>query len=395
MPPVWNTETCSTLDRCANCHRPCSSRAHFVACVSRRAAPLDTAQGAGWRLEGPCARGMAAAAPRMPARSLTAHKDRQKRYDLGSPGDSSGASGLGASQSRAPAGRARPARRHWPRPDRTIRDGLGTQSRVICWPVRLARHVSQPGAALGALAGSLAGSPARPPTARRPKVTPARALARSTTPTSRHGARKGAYSKSSMPWRPSSRGAALSVSWCGCSPRPCLSEPPLPPLPPLRPASLLAKRSCAVVVRVRRRRARGAQGKDTAVLASFNRTQSELSSTLNKIFKVDDHMGIAMSGVTADGRILCRFMRNECINHRRGPYRSRCRPVGSGRLPPVRATAILKSPLHAVPRRSGPRARVDWVVDCWKVDWVVACWKARRLRGVGCRHRHAREHVGT
>jgi 20S proteasome alpha/beta subunit len=58
------------------------------------------------------------------------------------------------------------------------------------------------------------------------------------------------------------------------------------------------------------------QGKDTAVLASFNRTQSELSSTLNKIFKVDDHMGIAMSGVTADGRILCKFMRNECINHR-------------------------------------------------------------------------------
>jgi len=27
-------------------------------------------------------------------------------------------------------------------------------------------------------------------------------------------------------------------------------------------------------------------------------------------------MGIAISGLTADGRILCRYMRNECLNHR-------------------------------------------------------------------------------
>lgn len=35
-----------------------------------------------------------------------------------------------------------------------------------------------------------------------------------------------------------------------------------------------------------------------------------------QIFKIDDHMGIAISGLTADGRILCRYMRNECLNHR-------------------------------------------------------------------------------
>lgn len=37
---------------------------------------------------------------------------------------------------------------------------------------------------------------------------------------------------------------------------------------------------------------------------------------LPQVFKIDDHMGIAISGLTADGRILCRYMRNECLNHR-------------------------------------------------------------------------------
>ena len=61
------------------------------------------------------------------------------------------------------------------------------------------------------------------------------------------------------------------------------------------------------------------QGKDHAIVATLHRTQSELSSTLNKIFKLDDHMGIAISGVAADGRVMCRFMRNECLNHKCGP----------------------------------------------------------------------------
>ena len=52
------------------------------------------------------------------------------------------------------------------------------------------------------------------------------------------------------------------------------------------------------------------------MLATVNRTQGELSAALKKVFKVDDHLGIAMAGVTADGRIMCRFLRNECINYR-------------------------------------------------------------------------------
>ncbi len=53
------------------------------------------------------------------------------------------------------------------------------------------------------------------------------------------------------------------------------------------------------------------------ILASLKRAPSELSSYTQKIFKIDDHMGIATAGLAADGRILCRYMRNECINHRR------------------------------------------------------------------------------
>ncbi|KAK9862119.1 hypothetical protein WJX84_012166 [Apatococcus fuscideae] len=52
------------------------------------------------------------------------------------------------------------------------------------------------------------------------------------------------------------------------------------------------------------------------VLATLNRADSELTSSLQKIFKVDDHLGIAASGLISDGRSLCKFMRSECLNHR-------------------------------------------------------------------------------
>jgi 20S proteasome alpha/beta subunit len=58
------------------------------------------------------------------------------------------------------------------------------------------------------------------------------------------------------------------------------------------------------------------QSKTHAVLATLKRAQNELSSYQRKIFKIDDHMGIAISGLTADGRGLTRYMRNECLNHR-------------------------------------------------------------------------------
>jgi len=61
----------------------------------------------------------------------------------------------------------------------------------------------------------------------------------------------------------------------------------------------------------------GLKSKDYVVLASLKRApHAELSSYQKKLFKIDDHMGIAIAGLAADARVLSRYMRNECMNHR-------------------------------------------------------------------------------
>lgn len=52
------------------------------------------------------------------------------------------------------------------------------------------------------------------------------------------------------------------------------------------------------------------------MLVALKRSPNELSSYQQKVFKIDEHVGISVSGLTADGRILSRFMRKECINHK-------------------------------------------------------------------------------
>ncbi|KAL0432408.1 UNVERIFIED_CONTAM: Proteasome subunit alpha type-1-B [Sesamum latifolium] len=59
----------------------------------------------------------------------------------------------------------------------------------------------------------------------------------------------------------------------------------------------------------------GLRSKTHVVLACVNKASSELSSHQKKIFKVDDNIGVAIAGLTADGRVLSRYMRNECINY--------------------------------------------------------------------------------
>lgn len=60
----------------------------------------------------------------------------------------------------------------------------------------------------------------------------------------------------------------------------------------------------------------GLRSKTHVVLVSFKRAQSELANHQQKIFKIDDHMAIGISGLTADARVLADYMRNECLNHR-------------------------------------------------------------------------------
>jgi 20S proteasome subunit alpha 6 len=50
----------------------------------------------------------------------------------------------------------------------------------------------------------------------------------------------------------------------------------------------------------------GLRSKTHVVLAALKRSPNELAANQKKIFKIDDHMGVAMSGLTADGRSLIR-----------------------------------------------------------------------------------------
>lgn len=60
----------------------------------------------------------------------------------------------------------------------------------------------------------------------------------------------------------------------------------------------------------------GLRSRNYVVLCTLKKSKSELASYQEKIFKVDDHMGMAISGLTADARVICKYMRNECLNHK-------------------------------------------------------------------------------
>jgi proteasome subunit alpha type-1 len=60
----------------------------------------------------------------------------------------------------------------------------------------------------------------------------------------------------------------------------------------------------------------GLKNKSFAILLALKRSTSELSAHQKKIIPIDDHIGMSIAGLTADARILSRYMRNECINER-------------------------------------------------------------------------------
>ncbi len=52
----------------------------------------------------------------------------------------------------------------------------------------------------------------------------------------------------------------------------------------------------------------GLRSKRYAVLAALKRSPNELASHQRKLYKIDDHMGVGMSGLTADGRSLIKWI---------------------------------------------------------------------------------------
>lgn len=60
----------------------------------------------------------------------------------------------------------------------------------------------------------------------------------------------------------------------------------------------------------------GLRSNTHVVLAGLKRSPNELASYQKKLQVIDTHMGVAMSGLTADGRSLVKYMRTEALNHK-------------------------------------------------------------------------------
>lgn len=60
----------------------------------------------------------------------------------------------------------------------------------------------------------------------------------------------------------------------------------------------------------------GIKSRAFAILVALKRAPSELSAHQKKILPIDDHVGVAIAGLTADARLLCNFMRSECLDSR-------------------------------------------------------------------------------
>ncbi|XP_028407064.1 proteasome subunit alpha type-1-like [Dendronephthya gigantea] len=58
----------------------------------------------------------------------------------------------------------------------------------------------------------------------------------------------------------------------------------------------------------------GIKSSTHVVLVALKRAASELSAHQKKIIPIDDHIGISIAGLTADARLLSKFMRIECLD---------------------------------------------------------------------------------
>mmetsp|Transcript_49891 Transcript_49891/g.44703 ORF Transcript_49891/g.44703 Transcript_49891/m.44703 type:complete len:270 (+) Transcript_49891:81-890(+) len=60
----------------------------------------------------------------------------------------------------------------------------------------------------------------------------------------------------------------------------------------------------------------GLKSSTHAVLVGLRRSPNDLAHHQEKLFKIDSHCAIGVSGLISDGRRLCKYMRSETLNHR-------------------------------------------------------------------------------
>lgn len=58
----------------------------------------------------------------------------------------------------------------------------------------------------------------------------------------------------------------------------------------------------------------GLKSQTHAILVALKRAQNDLCDHQTKVLPVSRHCGMSMSGLTSDGRSLCNYMRQECLN---------------------------------------------------------------------------------
>jgi len=60
----------------------------------------------------------------------------------------------------------------------------------------------------------------------------------------------------------------------------------------------------------------GVRSKTHSVLLALKRSTGELASYQQKMYRIDDHIGIAIAGLTSDARVLSNFMRQQAMSSR-------------------------------------------------------------------------------
>lgn len=64
--------------------------------------------------------------------------------------------------------------------------------------------------------------------------------------------------------------------------------------------------TCAVAIK----------SKEFVVVCGLKKSLNKLAYHHEKLFKIDDYIGVTMSGITSDAKVLTRFMRRQCMNHK-------------------------------------------------------------------------------
>jgi len=60
----------------------------------------------------------------------------------------------------------------------------------------------------------------------------------------------------------------------------------------------------------------GLKSNTHAIVIGLKRSPHEMAGYQEKVYKLDDHVGLSMSGLIVDGRLIVKMLRNECLTYK-------------------------------------------------------------------------------